>query len=653
MKRLLVACQILILSMACSAAPEPSPPPPVLAPDSLPPPVSSRLLPEVPEVDGPLDIHVVYPPAGATIQPGDSSFIFGSVGNGNASLTINGEPVRVWPNGAWLAWIPFPRDTIMRFVIEARTATGSDVLEHIVRRPAEFTPPPERVWISRSSISPRGRIWWPTDEYLPITVRASSGAMVRIVLPDSTIVPLTSDRDLSEVSSGTSYTGVIRGHPLGTRPGPMLGDSSRMLRFQRPDSVSRPVDSVESEHKTPTDTVPMIEAIIGADTVRVPWPISLALLDSLPAAVTLNDDTAGNGNTDGITVGRAAPEATYHWFFPTGTRALATGRINDDVRISLSQDAIAWVAASDVVAFPAGTPHAPAVVGSVSLTPLADKLNLRIPVSRRVPYRITESGKTLTVRLYGALGDVNWIRYGESDPAIRAISWNQDTKDEVTITVELAEPLWGFRTRWSQSDLILEIHRPPRLDPDHVLQDLLVVVDPGHPPAGATGPTGLTEAEANLAVGLKLRDLLVELGAKVIMTRTTGDPLGLRERITLADTVGADLLISIHNNGLPDGVNPFTNTGASVYYNHPRSIPLARHVQEALVGTLGTRDLGIGRGDLALVRPTWMPAILTEGLFMMLPDQEAALRQEEGQRLYAEAVHDGIVAFLKERAEED
>jgi len=61
-------------------------------------------------------------------------------------------------------------------------------------------------------------------------------------------------------------------------------------------------------------------------------------------------------------------------------------------------------------------------------------------------------------------------------------------------------------------------------------------------------------------------------------------------------------------------------------------------------------DLGIGRGDLALVRGTWMPSILTEGLFMMLPDQEAALRSAEGRRRYAQAVVDGLRDYLKESA---
>ena len=73
-------------------------------------------------------------------------------------------------------------------------------------------------------------------------------------------------------------------------------------------------------------------------------------------------------------------------------------------------------------------------------------------------------------------------------------------------------------------------------------------------------------------------------------------------------------------------------------------------MQAALVRRLGLRDLGVGRGDLALVRTTWMPSVLTEGLFMIVPEQEAALRSPEGQRLYAEAVVEGIRRFLRDRA---
>ncbi len=122
------------------------------------------------------------------------------------------------------------------------------------------------------------------------------------------------------------------------------------------------------------------------------------------------------------------------------------------------------------------------------------------------------------------------------------------------------------------------------------------------------------------------------------MTRTADTAVDLWPRVALADTSGAELLVSIHNNALPDGVNPFTNNGTSVFYNQPRSLPLAAEIQRALVRRLGLPDLGISRADLALIRATWMPSVLSEGMFVIMPDQEVRLRSASGQRLYARGV---------------
>jgi N-acetylmuramoyl-L-alanine amidase len=178
------------------------------------------------------------------------------------------------------------------------------------------------------------------------------------------------------------------------------------------------------------------------------------------------------------------------------------------------------------------------------------------------------------------------------------------------------------------------------------------VLDPGHPPLGAKGPTGLWEPVATLAVALKAKTLLERAGATVLLTRTDSTPLELYPRTRFAELHDADVLVSIHANALPDGVNPFTNSGTSVYYFQPRSLRLARELDRALVRELGVRDLGLGRGDYALARPTWMPAALTEGLFIMLPEQEEMLASEDGQWRYARGVAQGIEEFLRERATE-
>lgn len=72
------------------------------------------------------------------------------------------------------------------------------------------------------------------------------------------------------------------------------------------------------------------------------------------------------------------------------------------------------------------------------------------------------------------------------------------------------------------------------------------------------------------------------------MTRTTDTPIDLNPRIVMAEAQGAEVLVSIHNNALPDGVNPFTNNGTTVFYNHAPSLPLARAVQDGLVQQAGT-----------------------------------------------------------------
>ncbi|MFQ5968770.1 MAG: N-acetylmuramoyl-L-alanine amidase, partial [Acidimicrobiia bacterium] len=100
-----------------------------------------------------------------------------------------------------------------------------------------------------------------------------------------------------------------------------------------------------------------------------------------------------------------------------------------------------------------------------------------------------------------------------------------------------------------------------------------------------------------------------------------------------------------------DGVNPFENHGTSVFYFHSFEVDLARALQRGLLRELGLRDLGIGRANLALARPTWMPSALTEGAFMMIPAQEAALRTPAFQEAYARGVVEGLREFLEGRLE--
>jgi N-acetylmuramoyl-L-alanine amidase len=628
---------------------------------------SSAVVPS--RVDDSIALHVIYPAADDLVRVQDSSFLFGSVASKHVRITINGSPVKVWPNGAWLAWLPFPPDSVMQFRIEARLPADSVVLIYPVRRDPHYVPREIRVgtaWIDSTSLSPQGQVWLPSSEYLTLSTRAAEGSDVSVRLADGRVIRLQPemqsgevlpalrafDRDTSKLRGADEvrYVGIVRGRTIGPDPGPVVGTSLGTIGM-----LGRAVSRCAAGLACPAPYAELassqrdwaiVQAVHSGDTVRVRWPLQVAILDTVPVVTEFDDDTLGRGNTDSISPGRATPGGTYEWFFPTGTRAAVSGRWNSDLRIRLSPVAEAWVNVADARPLPRGLPEPHAVVSSVTLSSTASMAVLRIPLSQRVPFQISETERTVGLKFYGAVGDVDWMRYG-SDSLVDRMSWAQSGREEMTLTVELTSPLWGYRARWSRNDLLLEIRRPPLIDHRNPLRGRLIALDPGHPPLGATGPTGLREAEANLAVAFQLRAMLEKSGARVLMTRTVDSAIDLWPRVALADTAGADVLVSIHNNALPDGVNPFTNNGTSVFYNQPRSIPLALEVQRALVRRLKLPDLGISRADLALVRSTWMPSILCEGMFMLIPEQELMLRSSEGQRRYARGVYEGIRSFLE------
>jgi N-acetylmuramoyl-L-alanine amidase len=274
-------------------------------------------------------------------------------------------------------------------------------------------------------------------------------------------------------------------------------------------------------------------------------------------------------------------------------------------------------------------------------------------MTERLPFRVDGAEQGLTVTVYGARSRTNWVHHSTTEPLIRRIEWEQPRDDEYRVQVELTEPLWGWEPFWDAAgNLVIRVRRPPRIDAREPLRGLRIAVDAGHPPGGAIGPTRLTEAEANLAISKRLVALLQARGAEVLEIRPDTAAVALGERPVRATRWGAHLLVSVHNNAFPDGVNPFVHAGTSVFYNQPQSLDFARAVQNELLREFGLPDLGIARADLALVRPSAFPSILTETMFLMVSEQENALRDPAVHERIARAHLRGIEAFLRQRVAE-
>jgi N-acetylmuramoyl-L-alanine amidase len=274
-----------------------------------------------------------------------------------------------------------------------------------------------------------------------------------------------------------------------------------------------------------------------------------------------------------------------------------------------------------------------------------------IPLTARPAYLVAESASTLHLTLYGTRGSRR--QQGPVKPATSSYVTSAAAKvvgPQMQYTFALKGPIYGYQPIWEEGKLTFRVRKPPKIDQASPLTGLTIAVDPGHPPVGATGPTGLWEPIPTLDVGFKVRELLQAKGVNVLMTRTTPDPVDLNLRGTMARRGNANALVSIHLNAVPDGINPFRAQGTETYHYHLHSGPLAESVQKTAVANMGLPDNGAKRRNLALVRPTWMPAVLVEGAFIMMPDQEAAMRTPEYQEKYAKGIVDGLENYFRAMA---
>ena len=472
------------------------------------------------EIAKPLTIDVVYPENGQPRPNVDSNFIFGSVSDPAASLSINGNSVILHSAGGFLAFLPEPADG--RFVLIAEAGDQRDTF--VYQHKAGGTP------------------------------ASDTGS-----------------------SGGTP--------PFGT---------------QRIGQIVR-----------------------GADTLQTGSDVAVA-------APTPNGDRK--------------------WFLPKSAHVKVVDRSGKYLKVQFSAGTSGWIADSNVSFDTTPTYTGSAPTGEAGIA-TADRYTDIVLPARFQPFLITPSERGASITVYGASSSTASL---PTDGFVQSAVLNTSS-DGLVATVGLSKRLWGFKAFYrTDGALVVRLRQPPKIDPVEPLRGMRIVVDAGHPPVGATGPTRLTEADANLAIALRIAQQLRQAGAQAILTRSSREPIRswtsqvdeLGARASLAVNADAEILLSVHNNAFPDGVNPFFNYGTGTYYYHNNSGALARELVREIAYVTGIPNQGARSRSLAIVRPTWMPAALTESLYMMFPEQEALLRNDDFLTRLAAAHVRGLRSFL-------
>src|SRR6266498_1143095 len=218
-----------------------------------------------------------------------------------------------------------------------------------------------------------------------------------------------------------------------------------------------------------------------------------------------------------------------------------------------------------------------------------------------------------------------------------------------------------------------------------------VIVDVGHTVErhGVLSARGATEYMFNLRLANQIEQMLVAagFGKTVELITAAPPPRGLLERAARANSLGADLFLSIHHDGVPD---PFVEKweydgrehafsdrfkGHSIFLSNDngdprgslrfgrllgnqlkaRGLQYTPHYTEKFMGSrqrkLVDAEAGVYRYDqLIVLRKTRMPAVLLEAGSIVNREEELLLDSPERQALIAMAVTDAIEAFCAARS---
>ena len=211
------------------------------------------------------------------------------------------------------------------------------------------------------------------------------------------------------------------------------------------------------------------------------------------------------------------------------------------------------------------------------------------------------------------------------------------------------KPLFGYYLENYDKGYILTVKKTPKINPSRPLKNIRIVVDPGHGGVekGACA-FGLEEKNINLQISKKLKRELRARGAKVYLTRTKDKKIPLYDRPLFALKKEADIMISVHQNALPNPKDITKKYGTGTYYYHAQAKPLAQNIQKNMLLSTGFRDDGVNFASFVLTRPTMPVSVLVECGYIIRKEEADKISDPKFQKVIARAIARGVEDYVKE-----
>lgn len=180
------------------------------------------------------------------------------------------------------------------------------------------------------------------------------------------------------------------------------------------------------------------------------------------------------------------------------------------------------------------------------------------------------------------------------------------------------------------------------------------------PIGGATGSSGITEAEINLKITLKVQNLLEQSGCIVILTRSDSEGIysldsktlrekkvsDIKNRVEIGNNSSADIFVSIHLNKINE--NQYYGWQCFFKNNNEDSKELATSLQKNLNESIlrENKRVAMKINNIYIVDNVQIPLSIVECGFLSNKEEERLLQEEEYQNKLAWGIYTGIMEYF-------
>jgi len=581
-----------------------------------------------------INIDIVYPKEGQKVTAADSTFIFGSVKPANVQFSINDKDVKLYPNGAFITILPV--------------------------EPGEFS------FVS-VAISPKDTVIGVRNVHIPFYFETS--LRYPLIIDTSYVFPGVD----WELTAGDIFRVAFKGSPGYDATFTIEGVAKNLPMKELHPAKSFSWGEARFGQRTPSKDPPVKGIYTGAFFIQ-PWHIAFnsKIIFTLtnhrqetvscfaPGSLSIdNSNIPKIGKiTRGVKIAGKKRRFGDQLFLEDSVKLSITGGRGNSFRVKFSQmENEEWVNKNSIKLLPPGAQMPKSAISVIRSEDFPRKTRVTVLLREKLPFRIEQKLKpsALIITLYGVLGIKDWMKLGFGSSIIKDINWEQVAVDVCQITIDLTlVQHWGYDPFYENGNFCLDIKKPPPIAEwfQPPLKNIVICLDPGHnPDLGAMGPTRLTEKDVNYEISLLLKEKLQQKGAFVFLTHGREDGISLNSRPKFAAFIGADILLSLHFNALPDGANPHKIRGISNYYYHPQSRKLAYLIQQKLFKKTGLRYFGLFRNNLTMCRSPQMISVLTEPAFIMHPEEEILIQSPKYRNKVTDAIIEAMEEFLREGRE--